>query len=233
MDENRSFAEIRQRLREIEDQSIASRLQEEEFNKYYNHNRQYRRVVGEDTKHCIKEQANEDKSAKRERVEMIRKIEKSDKEIARRLQQKFEEEEKERHEQQVRIDAELARALADDEARNTDFARAQVLSDTLHVNANDNPRERISSQANFSWENGRTSILHSTQRERSNNDELRPPYQNACASSSSQRPPTYSASASDTQCAALASLHPTNPFLEDVIARDPIRPALELTQITQ
>uniref|UniRef100_A0A0K0D1I7 CCDC50_N domain-containing protein n=1 Tax=Angiostrongylus cantonensis TaxID=6313 RepID=A0A0K0D1I7_ANGCA len=69
MDKNRSIAEVRQRLREIEDQSIASRLQEEEFNKYYNHNRQYRHVVEEDTKRSIREQANEDEFAHRKRID--------------------------------------------------------------------------------------------------------------------------------------------------------------------
>ncbi|KAJ1349397.1 hypothetical protein KIN20_004959 [Parelaphostrongylus tenuis] len=133
MEGNLSFAEVRQRLREIEDQSMASRLQEEEFNKYYNHNRKYRRMVGEDTKHSIREQANEDEFARRERVETVQKIAESDKEIARRLQQQIEEEERERLELQVRMDAELAKALSvNEEFQNTNSSAREISSSQLH-----------------------------------------------------------------------------------------------------
>ncbi|KAK6739230.1 hypothetical protein RB195_020969 [Necator americanus] len=115
MEEKKTVAEVTQRLREIEDYNLAFRLQEEEYLSHYHRNREGRRLVGDDTKQSIVEQAKENQ----QRIETIRKITESDEELARRLQQQFEEEEKQRLDELARKDAELARRLANNDEQST------------------------------------------------------------------------------------------------------------------
>ncbi|XGW10760.1 hypothetical protein V3C99_012344 [Haemonchus contortus] len=112
MEENISVAAVTQRLREMEDHNIALRLQEEEFMRHYNRNREDRRLVADDTKRSIREQMYENEIARQQRLEANKKIAESDEELARRLQQEFEEEARRQQEEQAQRDAELARRLA-------------------------------------------------------------------------------------------------------------------------
>ncbi|KAK6039609.1 hypothetical protein COOONC_22886 [Cooperia oncophora] len=74
MEESTNVAQVTQRLREIEDHNIALRLQEEEFMRHYNRNREDRRLVGDDTKRSIREQLNEDEAARMRRLEANKKM---------------------------------------------------------------------------------------------------------------------------------------------------------------
>ncbi|XGW10761.1 hypothetical protein V3C99_012344 [Haemonchus contortus] len=112
MEENISVAAVTQRLREMEDHNIALRLQEEEFMRHYNRNREDRRLVADDTKRSIREQMYENEIARQQRLEANKKIAESDEELARRLQREFEEEARRQQEEQAQRDAELARRLA-------------------------------------------------------------------------------------------------------------------------
>ncbi|KHJ86512.1 hypothetical protein OESDEN_13733 [Oesophagostomum dentatum] len=107
-----SLFSVTQQLREIEDYNLAFRLQEEEYMSHYNRNREGRRLVGNDTRQSILEQANEAEAARRKRMEELRKITETDEEIALRLQKQFEEEERQRLAELARRDAELAQRLA-------------------------------------------------------------------------------------------------------------------------
>ncbi|WKX97436.1 hypothetical protein Q1695_013244 [Nippostrongylus brasiliensis] len=125
-EENLSVSEVAQRLREMEDHNIALRLQEEEFMRHYDRNRQDRRLVGDDTKRSLREQADEDMQARLRRLEASRKIAESDEELARRLQREFEEEERRQLEEQTRRDAELAERLLEAEQNRTAASSSSV-----------------------------------------------------------------------------------------------------------
>ncbi|WKX97468.1 hypothetical protein Q1695_013267 [Nippostrongylus brasiliensis] len=129
-EENLSVSEVAQRLREMEDHNIALRLQEEEFMRHYDRNRQDRRLVGDDTKRSLREQADEDMQARLRRLEASRKIAESDEELARRLQREFEEEERRQLEEQTRRDAELAERLFEAEQNRTAVSSSRTSTGT-------------------------------------------------------------------------------------------------------
>ncbi|EYB99130.1 hypothetical protein Y032_0125g1301 [Ancylostoma ceylanicum] len=93
---------------------------------HYNRNREGRRLVGDDTKQSIIEQAHEDEAARQRRLEALKKITETDEEIARRLQLEFEQEEKRRLEEVARRDAELAQRLAQIEGQSTSVSRCEA-----------------------------------------------------------------------------------------------------------
>ncbi|PAV58470.1 hypothetical protein WR25_22031 isoform B [Diploscapter pachys] len=110
-DDRPNFQEIKAKLRLNEDRDLAQKLQEEEYARHYERNR----TVGTDVNKSREEQLREDEEARKLRREAQRPIEESDEELARRLQEEFDNEEHqiyESKEMQLQRDAELAAALA-------------------------------------------------------------------------------------------------------------------------
>ncbi|CAD6191733.1 unnamed protein product [Caenorhabditis auriculariae] len=111
-----TFSEIQSRLRSGEDFNLAHRLQEEEFNNYYSHNRTVNGTVVTDRQKTREEQLREDEAARAARRAANEPIVLSDEELAWRLQQDFYREESEKRrlrEEQLRQDELLARRLSD------------------------------------------------------------------------------------------------------------------------
>ncbi|KIH65539.1 hypothetical protein ANCDUO_04135 [Ancylostoma duodenale] len=212
-EKKKSVAEVTQHLREIEDYNLALRLQEEEFSSHYNRNREGRRLVGDDTKQSIIEQAHEDEAARRRRLEALKKITETDEEIARRLQLEFEQEEKRRLEEVARRDAELAQRLAQIEGQST-----SVSSNTIPSRqAQTSPGNQIQppSLIDLSEDLSATNPI--------NVQPIQPKVFQPPPIGSISGPSTgYGGSATTAEVhqapiqAAPVSLHPTNPFLQDI-----------------
>ncbi|RCN44712.1 hypothetical protein ANCCAN_09287 [Ancylostoma caninum] len=227
----KSVAEVAQHLREIEDYNLALRLQEEEFSSHYNRNREGRRLVGDDTKQSIIEQAHEDEAARRRRLEALKKMfvneflvyvciaygfkychlrTETDEEIARRLQLEFEQEEKRRLEEVARRDAELAQRLAQIEGQST----SSVSSNTVpSYQVQTSPGGRIQPPPLIDLSED-VSITNPINAEPNQPRVLQP-----ASTGPIPGPPTGYGGPAATEAPRQAepiSLHPTNPFLQDL-----------------
>ncbi|KAL6736258.1 hypothetical protein Aduo_006630 [Ancylostoma duodenale] len=213
-EKKKSVAEVTQHLREIEDYNLALRLQEEEFSSHYNRNREGRRLVGDDTKQSIIEQAHEDEAARLRRLEALKKITETDEEIARRLQLEFEQEEKRRLEEVARGDAELAQRLAQIEGQSPSSMSSSTISG----------RQSQTSPGN---QNQPPPLIDLSEDLRATDpikvEPIQPKVLQLPSVGSIPGPSTgYSGSATTAEVhqapiqAAPVSLHPTNPFLQDI-----------------
>ncbi|KAK6739228.1 hypothetical protein RB195_020969 [Necator americanus] len=200
MEEKKTVAEVTQRLREIEDYNLAFRLQEEEYLSHYHRNREGRRLVGDDTKQSIVEQAKENQ----QRIETIRKITESDEELARRLQQQFEEEEKQRLDELARKDAELARRLANNDEQST--SALSTIPPPVHPShanpVRPPPLIDLSDQMATS-----SSVLHTQ-------PDLLQQLPTPMVTSSVEKQNVFTSP--NIHQAPPVTLHPTNPFLQDL-----------------
>ncbi|XGW10763.1 hypothetical protein V3C99_012344 [Haemonchus contortus] len=203
MEENISVAAVTQRLREMEDHNIALRLQEEEFMRHYNRNREDRRLVADDTKRSIREQMYENEIARQQRLEANKKIAESDEELARRLQREFEEEARRQQEEQAQRDAELARRLALIDQPHTSCSNGGDQHGVVTSNVLEQPLTDSADQPLIDL----------------STDE-RPPTMDFLLPGCSTSPPMES-----TQGATLLKvLHPTNPFLQDIVEKETAQP---------
>ncbi|RCN46856.1 hypothetical protein ANCCAN_07035 [Ancylostoma caninum] len=209
----KSVAEVAQHLREIEDYNLALRLQEEEFSSHYNRNREGRRLVGDDTKQSIIEQAHEDEAARRRRLEALKKITETDEEIARRLQVEFEQEEKRRLEEVARRDAELAQRLAQIEGQSTSSVSSnRVPSHQVKTS----PGGQIQPPPLIDLSED-VSITNPINAEPNQPRVLQPPSSGSIPGPSTGygRPAATEVHQAPSQAEPI-SLHPTNPFLQDL-----------------
>ncbi|CAJ0606180.1 unnamed protein product [Cylicocyclus nassatus] len=208
MEAKKSVAEVAAHLREIEDYNLAFRLQEEEYMSHYNRNREGRRLVGDDTKQSIAEQAHEDEAARQRRLEALKKITETDEEIARRLQQEFEEEEKRRLEELARRDAEIARRLAEEEGLAPSSSSTLFSQPTLLPEDQDQTESAqlvdLSRESTTPDQSGRIPA------------ETVPGIEESGTATLIATP--------DTGLGPTIALHPTNPFLQDLTAQQSSEP---------
>ncbi|EYB99131.1 hypothetical protein Y032_0125g1301 [Ancylostoma ceylanicum] len=185
---------------------------------HYNRNREGRRLVGDDTKQSIIEQAHEDEAARQRRLEALKKITETDEEIARRLQLEFEQEEKRRLEEVARRDAELAQRLAQIEGQSTSVSSNTIPSRQVQTS----PGNQIQPPPliDLSEDLSTTNPIHAVP--------TQPKVLQLPPTGSIPGPSTgYGWSVPTTEAhqapeqAAPIPLHPTNPFLQDLSVPQP------------